>query len=63
MKNRVKKFFEANQEAIGVIEIILILVVIIALVFLFKNQIEKIVKIALEAITGKSGEIIGKEIT
>lgn len=44
-------------EAIGVIEIILILVIIIGLILIFRNQIEEIIKVAFESITGDATEI------
>lgn len=58
MKSMMKKFFALKQEGIGVIEIILILVVIIALVLLFKDQISQIVEDAFKAITGSTDKII-----
>lgn len=48
-------------EGIGVIEIILILVIIIGLVLIFRNQIEAIMKRAFESITGDA-KSIGNEI-
>lgn len=55
-KELVKKIYRRiiirKLEGIGVIEIILILVVIIGLVLIFRNQIEAIIKSAFASITG-----------
>ena len=56
----IKDFWE-NEEAIGVVEIILILVILIALILLFKNKITEIVNNAVGSIDRDSGEIIGSE--
>lgn len=48
-----------QQEGIGVVEIILILVIIIGLVLIFKDQITSIINDAFDAITGDTSEIIG----
>lgn len=50
---------EKEFDAIGVIEIILILVVLIGLVIIFKDELSDIVSNAFEAITGKTETIIG----
>lgn len=55
------KGFWAEEDGIGVVEIILILVILIGLVLLFKGEIEKIVKKAFASITKDSGEIIETE--
>lgn len=52
------KNYLVEDEAIGVVEIILILVVLIALVLLFKNQITKVVNSAFESFNADSTEII-----
>ena len=44
MRNRVKSFMNKKQDGLGVIEIILIIVVLIALVVIFRGQIEKLIK-------------------
>lgn len=49
--------FFAEEDAIGVVEIILILVVLIGLVVIFKEQLVKLVKDILEKITTQSNEI------
>lgn len=51
--------FVKNEEGIGVVEIILILVILIALVILFKKDIDKIVKNALNQISKDSSTIVG----
>lgn len=60
IKNCMKGFW-AEEDGIGVVEIILILVILIGLVLLFKGEIEKIVKKAFASITKDSGEIIETE--
>lgn len=52
-----REFWE-NEDAIGVVEIILILVILIALVLIFKNKITAIVNDALNSIDEDSGDII-----
>ena len=42
MKARIIKIFNAKEDGIGVVEIILILVIIIGLVLIFKDQITAI---------------------
>ena len=54
------KEFINEEEAIGVVEIILILVVLIALVVIFKTQIGKIVTNAFKAANTDAGGIIGE---
>ncbi len=51
--------YAIEEDAIGVVEIILILVVLIALVLLFKDQIVKVVNDAFESFNSDSSEIIG----
>jgi len=58
-KNMLRKY--DNNKGIGVVEIILILVILIALVLLFKNKITQIVNDALSSIQNDSGSIIGNE--
>lgn len=57
MKNTKRKL-TVNNSGIGVVEIILILVVLIALVLIFKDQISQIVEKAFNAITGNADKII-----
>lgn len=53
--------FWKEEEGIGVVEIILILVVLIALVLLFKDKITKVVDKAFETFDKDSGSIIGND--
>ncbi len=56
MKERMKRLYwraaTKQVEGIGVIEIILILVIIIGLVIIFRNEIEAIIEKAFDAING-----------
>jgi hypothetical protein len=58
MRSKIRKFFTVRQDAIGVVEIILILVIIIGLVLIFRDQISGIIEDAFEAITGDATDII-----
>lgn len=49
--------FAAEEDAIGVVEIILILVVLIGLVIIFKDQLTSLVKNILSKITKQSNSI------
>ena len=49
--------FMMEEEASGVVEIILILVVLIGLVIIFKNQLVSLVKNILSKITSQSNSI------
>lgn len=51
------KDFTSNEDGIGVIEIVLILVVLIGLVLIFKDQINKLLKNIFKEINNKSGEV------
>lgn len=57
MKNLIS-FLKNDNRGMGVVEIVLILVVLIALVLIFKNQITAIVEDAFKAITGNANAII-----
>ena len=50
--------FWKDERGIGVIEIVLILVILIGLVLVFKEQITAIVNDAFTAISGDAGKII-----
>lgn len=50
--------FIKEEDGIGVVEIVLILVIIIALVVIFKSQIESIVTEAFKKVTGDTGTIL-----
>ncbi len=49
------KRFMQEEEAIGVVEIILILVVLVGLIVIFKNQLTTIVNNAFKGISKKAG--------
>ena len=57
-RSEIREYMQ-EEEAIGVVEIILILVVLIALVLLFKDQIVKVVNNAFKSFNSDSTEIIG----
>ena len=57
MKNL--QFYFREEDAIGVVEIILILVILIALVLLFKSTITGVVNKAFTNFTKDTGEILG----
>lgn len=57
-KTKIKGFWKDNR-GVGVIEVVLILVVLIGLVLIFKEQITSVVSNALSGITGDAGSIIG----
>ena len=59
MENRTIKDFLTEEDAVGIVEIILILVILIALVVIFKTKITSIVTKAFSSITTDSGDIIG----
>lgn len=56
--NIIREFME-EEDGIGVVEIILILVILIGLVLIFKEEIEKVVNKAFKTISKDSGDIIG----
>lgn len=56
IKESVKEFIK-EEDGIGVVEIILIIVVLIGLVIIFKKQIEQIVKDILSTISGQTQRI------
>ncbi len=51
------KAFAAEEDAVGVVEIILILVVLIGLVIIFKEQLTSLVRNILSKITKQSNSI------
>ena len=51
------KEFAREEEAVGVVEIILILVVLISLVIIFKDQLTSLVESILSKITKQSNSI------
>ena len=56
-KNKIQGFWQ-DDRGVGVIEIVLILVILIGLVLVFKDQITAIVNNAFTAISGDAGKII-----
>ena len=54
--NMVKEFVQ-EEDAVGVVEIILILVVLISLVIIFKDQLTSLVESILSKITKQSNSI------
>lgn len=57
MKEKFKRFMEDNR-GIGIVEMILILVVLIAVVLIFKTQITAIIESAFSSIKGNADAII-----
>lgn len=54
---RLTREFMQEEDAVGVVEIILILVVLIGLVMIFKDQLTSLVKNILSKITKQSNSI------
>ncbi|MDF2908674.1 MAG: putative Flagellin, Flp1-like, domain [Herbinix sp.] len=61
IKKFLNKFIHKELDAVGVIEVILILVIIIGLVLIFRNQIGDIIEVAFESINSDASGI-GEEI-
>ncbi|MBH1941016.1 hypothetical protein I5677_08945 [Mobilitalea sibirica] len=59
MKKLIQKLFQGKAEGIGVVEIILILVVLIGLVLIFREQLEALIDNIFKSITGKTSSVIG----
>lgn len=57
MWNKIKQFMK-DEQGITSVEIILILVVLIALVLIFKEQMTKIVNDIFKTITSQSGKVL-----
>ena len=60
MKNRMRNFwnvFWKNENGMGVVEVILIIVVLIGLVIIFKNQITGVVNDIFDKVVSQSGSI------
>ena len=49
--------FLAEEDGVGVIEVVLILVVLIGLVIIFKNQINKLLETIFKQINSQSKEV------
>jgi Flp pilus assembly pilin Flp len=58
INNYIKEFIK-EEDGIGVVEIILIIVVLIGLVIIFRDSIESLVKGIFNNITGKTENITG----
>ena len=54
---RVAKEFAADERGVGVVEMILLLVVLIAIVIIFKKQLTNLVNSIFETINSKAGSI------
>lgn len=57
-KQSIWRKFREDEGGVGVIEIVLILVILIGLVLVFKEQITDIVDSAFSSISGDAGKII-----
>ena len=57
-KGKVWKEFCEEEEGVGIVEVILILVILISIVLLFKEKITKIVNDSFKSITDDSKSII-----
>lgn len=57
MWNKIKEFFQ-DERGITSVEIILILVILIGLVLIFKEQMTKLVNDIFETITSQSGKVL-----
>ena len=49
--------YRRNEDGMGTVEVILIIVVLIGLVIIFKTQITKLVKSIFQSITEDAGEV------
>jgi Flp pilus assembly pilin Flp len=58
LKENLKEFMK-EEDGIGVVEIILIIVVLIGLVIIFRDSIQSLVEKIFENITGKTEDITG----
>lgn len=57
MKQNLLKLFLEDESGVTVIEIVLILVVLIGLVIIFKNQINKLLETIFKQINSQSKEV------
>lgn len=57
MRNEGLKDFLREEDGVGVVEVILILVVIIGLVLIFKEQLSTLVESLFETINDKAGSV------
>ncbi len=51
--------FAREEDGVGVVEIVLILVILVGLVLIFKDQISDVVSNALDTFSSDSSDIIG----
>ena len=58
VNEELRKFID-NEEGMGTVEVILIIVVLVGLVIIFKKQITEIVNSLFDGITEKTDEITG----
>lgn len=56
IKNKIKKFIE-EEDGIGTVEMILILVVLISLVLIFKGQLTELVNTIFDKINSQAGRV------
>lgn len=56
LRKEIMRFFK-EEEGIGVVEVILILVVIIGLIIIFKKQLTALVNNTFSNITNKAGQL------
>lgn len=56
IKNKIKNFIE-EEDGIGTVEMILILVVLIGLVLIFKSQLTELVNTIFEKINSQAGRV------
>ena len=57
MRNEGLKEFLREEDGVGVVEVILILVIIIGLVLIFKEQLNTLVESLFETINDKAGSV------
>ncbi len=57
MKERLQSFWK-EEDGMGTVEVILIIVVLIGLVIIFKDQLQKLVKTIFEKITEESNTVM-----
>lgn len=54
----IKVLKKTQLEGFGIIEMLLLLAIVVALIILFKGEIETIVNNAIDSIKGKAGKIV-----
>lgn len=58
MKKKTQKSFWSDNDGIGVVEVVLILVILIGLVLIFKSEIESLIGTVFDAISGKTNAVL-----